>query len=370
MNKYSVLHRYPIQLLPSMSRPADKYPFAQAGISQQTLMNILNASVAKSTWEKYSSALNTFFAFESACGKSFQWPISVDICRAFIAWCHAIRHLQPSTIRSYLSALKFAHTIQGLPHDHISDDQITALLLKGVAHISSTEKPQSNTRRVVTFPLLLLLGHRIAVTSWSPLTKQVIWAAATTGFFASARMGEILATSDTMHAPASDLTWNDIKQSSATSLLLRLKQPKSGEQCEFVDLFPFPGFNCCPVAALRSLKAKQIATGIFDPAMPVFRFHTSRNLTQTQLNRTLANLLPDLCSPGDNTITCHSFRAGIPSTLSLFPHLASDDMIKGWGRWQSDCYTRYTRLKLPQKEKIFSSITEALQSTMLPRPDQ
>jgi hypothetical protein len=65
-------------------------------------------------------------------------------------------------------------------------------------------------------------------------------------------------------------------------------------------------------------------------------------------------------------VSCHSFRAGIPSTLSLFPDLASSDMIKGWGRWESDCYTRYTRLQLPQRERIFGYIADALTTVQPP----
>jgi hypothetical protein len=52
--------------------------------------------------------------------------------------------------------------------------------------------------------------------------------------------------------------------------------------------------------------------------------------------------------------------------LKLIPDLATSDMIKGWGRWESDCYSRYTRLKLPQKESIFGQISGALQSTLPP----
>jgi hypothetical protein len=67
-----------------------------------------------------------------------------------------------------------------------------------------------------------------------------------------------------------------------------------------------------------------------------------------------------------DSISCHSFRAGIPSLLSLFPDLATSDMIKGWGRWASDCYSRYTRLQLPQRERIFATIADALRTVQSP----
>ncbi len=80
-------------------------------------------------------------------------------------------------------------------------------------------------------------------------------------------------------------------------------------------------------------------------------------------HRVLDDLLSDICVKGQNSITCHSFRAGIPSCLSMFPELASCDDIKGWGRWQSDCYEKYTRLKLPQRQKIFGKISAALEAS-------
>ncbi len=78
------------------------------------------------------------------------------------------------------------------------------------------------------------------------------------------------------------------------------------------------------------------------------------------MNRTLASLLSDLCVDEKDSISCHSFRAGIPSILSMFPDMVTSDQIKGWGRWQSDCYQLFTRLSLMEKEQIFGKIKQAL----------
>jgi hypothetical protein len=326
----------------------------------------MNSSMAKSTWSKYSSALNTFACFEADTRTVYHWPLPITTCRAFVVWCHQCRNLAPSTIRSYLSAIKFVHNLRGFPSDYISKDFSLAQLLKGAEKISQSATVL-NTRRVVTFPLLITLGSKIARTNWDSLTKQVIWTAATTSFFGSLRLGEILASSESAHSMVSDLTWNDVKASSPTSILIRLKQPKSGEKEEFIDLFPFPTHDCCPVAALKNLKRKQIEAGVYDKSSPVFRFGTGKNLTMAQFNSTLSSLLSDICQPGVSTITCHSFRAGIPSTIALFPELAAMDLIKGWGRWASDCYQRYTRLKLPQKLNIFKHISGALNTVLQPK---
>lgn len=267
-------------------------------------------------------------------------------------------------MRTYISSLKFIHHLKGLPCDHLEGDKILALILKGSFHHYLNNPSTSSTRRVMTFPLLKLLGHKIARKKWPDLSKQVVWAAATTAFFASTRLGEILAREEQDFSPMSDLTWEDVKFSDETkSILIRLRQPKSGEkEGEYVDLFPFPGYNCCPVRTLEELRDQQIAAGTYHKALPVFRFGSGANLTPAHFNKVLADLLSDLCTPGSNTITCHSFRAGIPSTVSMFPELATSDLVKGWGRWRSECYTLYTRLQLPQRAGIFAQIASALHS--------
>jgi len=77
-------------------------------------------------------------------------------------------------------------------------------------------------------------------------------------------------------------------------------------------------------------------------------------------NQALRILLEDLVDNTVDKISCHSFRAGLPSLLNRFPDLATQEDIKGWGRWSSEAYTRYTRLKIEQKQKIFEKITSVL----------
>jgi hypothetical protein len=325
---------------------------------------LLNSAVARSTWAKYSSGFNAFRDFECDTGKTYSWPLTQEVWRAFIVWCHYQWKLSHNSIRTYLSAIKFVHTLRGLSCSHLDNDKLSKLLLSGAEHLDKSFILHPNTRRGMTLPLLINLGRRIAATSWPALDKQVIWAAATTGFFGTVRMGEILASAEKSFSPASDLLWEDVRCSSSYSLLIHLKNPKSGiPGGEKVDLFKFPGYDCCPVQAIRNLRAKQIEAGNSDESLPVFRFSSGKNLTCAIMNKILADLLPDFCSPGQDSVTCHSFRAGIPSTIALFPDLMSSDQIKGWGRWQSDCYMLYTRLSLLKKEQIFNKIRQALVAT-------
>jgi len=353
----------------ALARKNDPEPLDPVAADQ--FRKLVNSSVANSTWGKYSSAFSAFSCFEAAMCETYSWPLSQEVCRSFAVWGFSVRHWQHTTIRAYLSAIRFVHHIRGLNCEHLATDPILNLLLKGALHLNLSNPLLSPTRRVVSFPMLLLLTHKIAVSNWPPLSKQVIYAASTTAFFASTRLIEILASAESAHAPDSDLTWQDVMFDPSGSVIIRIKQPKSGHrEGEYVDLFRFPGYNCCPVKALLSLKKKQIEAGVFDLHLPVFRFASGSNLTRPHFNKILADLLSEVCIPGVDTVSCHSFRAGIPSTISLFPELATSDMIKGWGRWQSDCYLRYTRLQLPQRERIFGHIATALTSVQPPLPHE
>jgi hypothetical protein len=211
----------------------------------------------------------------------------------------------------------------------------------------------------MTLPLLKVIGHKLATSPYNKVDTQSIWSVCLVAFFTSARMGELLAASDSAFDPSSTLKWGDIKFRSDGSALLLINLAKSGK-AEFLDIFPFTSQGCCPMAALLRQKSLQVEAKLFSLSGPVFRMRDGKNLTLHTLNKQLKVLLAGLIDPSRDAISCHSFRAGIASTLNRFPHLATSDDIKGWGRWDSDCYTRYARLNLEQKKTIFQKIAWAL----------
>ena len=209
---------------------------------------LINASVANSTWRKYTSAWRAFQAFEVDNEYTAEWPLDQPTVRAFATWCLTHRGLQPSTTQSYLSALRFAHHLQNLSLDGLNEDPVLDMIFAGARNIELANVSRPNTRRVVTFQLLLIIGHRVARTTWDPLTKQLVWTCCTVTFFTSARLGELLASSEKLFDPTANLLWRDILFNSDDSALLRLKIPKSAEKNgEFLDLFAFPDYNCCPI---------------------------------------------------------------------------------------------------------------------------
>jgi len=323
--------------------------------------NLISASLAKSTWGKYGSGWKALEEFERFCSIKIDFPMGKDQLRGFTTFCLTVKNLQPTSVRSYLSSLAALHRIKGFSNFEIKDDLVSAAL-KGAGNlIMSSPSPPSNTRRVMSLQLLKHLGHKLKLSTWDPRTTQTIWTACTVAFFTSARMGELLPETESNFDKTATLTWSCVKFRPDGSILLHLRQPKSSnKEGDFLDIFNFKGHNVCPVKAIHRLLHLHKKSPEQLMQEPVFTFPNGKFLTMRKLNKILKTLLSDIVDFKKNSIACHSFRAGVPSVLNKFPELASSDDIKGWGRWNSDCYQRYTRLKIEQKKKIFEKITWAL----------
>ncbi len=204
-------------------------------------------------------------------------------------FCNMVHHCEKASALIYkilLSALRFVHHVKGVPCLDPKDDYLMKLVLRGAANAAFAAPARPSTRHIVSLPLLALLGHRIGSTSWSDLSKQTVWSACTLAFFSAARMGELLASEVNSHDPTADLTWADVQFPSEDSILVRLKCTKSSDiQGEFLDIFPFDNFGCCPVASLKRLLHLQQEAGVYNPSKPVFRFSDGKTSHSLSLTR-------------------------------------------------------------------------------------
>ena len=325
------------------------------------MCQLVHASLAAGTWSKYASGWKAFQDFEAFVSKTFTWPLSKDTLRGFAAFCISHRKLKPASVKTYLSSLVCLHKIKGFANYEVKDGLVEAILRGADNLIMSSPITTINSRRVMTMPLLRHLGHKLSLSGWCTDTQLTIWAAVLIGFFGTARMGELLAQHEHSFDTSSTLTWACVQYRPDNSFLLHIWLPKSGaKEGEFIDIFPFPGHSCCPVKALLSHLQAQKKLGWGRIQDPVFTYPSGKFLTPSGLNAIFKSLLGDICDFERNSISCHSLRAGIPSALSRFPDLMSSDDVKGWGRWSSEAYQRYTRLKIDQKREIFMKISSAL----------
>lgn len=321
--------------------------------------SLVSAAYAKSSWGKNCSGWNAFLKFEECESIKSSWPLDIEVWRAFVIWCIDERNLSPSTIKSYLSSLRLAHTLQGLQSVKWFDDDFIALLLSGASNLSFPYK-KSPTRRTMTLDLLMVLGHRLANCDWSKGSLIAFWCLCTVAFFTSARVGELLSGNELSFDPLSTLLWEDVLFKS-DRIILHIKSPKSkNKEGDFLDVFKFPILSCCPFSGLLQLKSVQLESGIFAASLPVFRLPSGKCLTMAKVNSILKSLLEDLFIPGINSISCHSLRAGLPSCIFENVDCSPEFLVKNWGRWTSDCFKKYTRLKAKQKAKMYNQVCDSL----------
>ena len=326
---------------------------------RKSIPSLLAASYAASSWRKLNSALHSITEYTGTLegGEGLEWPIPSKTLEGYICWA-VEKGLKANTVEQYINSLETIHKLRNLDSSTCTAFSIDRLI-KGAKNREQYSKAPKHTRKVMSLPLLKILGHEIANSEWEDDSKDVIWTAAVLAFFGSLRFGEMLGTGEWKYNPFETLLWSDVKIFEK-SALLHIKVTKNcSKEGEFMDIFLFPGHGCCPLAALVNLK-KSREGGEWDQK-PVFAFKSGKLLTQSTFNEIVRSLLRRRIGSTANQLACHSFRGGIPSALASFPEIANDSHVMGWGRWSSSAYLLYTRLKLNQKMKIYAKITSVLE---------
>ena len=318
---------------------------------------LMGASLSANSWNRYNAALNSWNSYIKHTGKMFSWPFKANLLRGYVGWAINVKHLQPNTVRIYLSDLKLAHELRNKSTTEF-EDFFLKKMLKGADHLKMYTSIKNKTKLVMTFQMLRILGHKVAQSEWTVEKKRVFWGASCLAYFGSFRLGEIL--SNTKGGEFENLKWGDVNFRPDGSALLNIRFPKviKNVQGDFVDIFGLEGKDYCPVSCLKAL-AKN-ANHKENKEKNVFSFSNGTCLTIFQFTTELKNLLSDVFGPAIANLSGHSFRAGIPAALCNRPDIASEDDVMCWGRWSSEAYKLYTRLKLSARKTIFDKIMCAI----------
>jgi len=316
------------------------------------------AAYSESSWKKINSALNILEKFAIFENIKLSWPVSEYILIKFIDWAASTRNLAPSSISSYMSHIKLIHKLRGLNSD-ACDSFICKTQIKGAKNLKFYETTFDHIKKVMTLPLLKILGHSIAVSNWSDHSKCIVWSAACIAFFGSFRFGEILPKNDRTFDTFETLMWTDVKMFNDESVQIHVKIPKTRTpKGEYVSLFKFPDDSCCPIKTMLCLKKFQYLHGRKE--LPLFTFANNTFLTKEKFNKYLVFFLKPYIGNEAFFYSCKSFRGALPSALAAFPLLGNDIPILRWGRWNSKAFERYTRLNHIAKKEIFGLFVKAL----------
>jgi hypothetical protein len=318
---------------------------------------LVEASYAASTWARHASALNCLDKFGCIRGVKIVYPVSLEILCDFVSWALLEKGLKAETVKAYLGSINVAHNFRGY-ESHCSNVIISSML-KGAKNMSLYEGLTRGTRKVMSYPLIKLLQHQIFNADWSDDSKLVVWAASLTAFFGSFRLGEILPKSESYNVEET-LMWSDVKFRNDDSVLIHVKVDKCKNVAgSYIDLFKSDMLPICPVKTLLRLRDNRV-----NSKLPIFSFENGKMLTANCFIGTIRKLLEPVIGKYADMLCGHSFRAGIPSALAANPNAVSDIDIKNWGRWTSDSYLIYTRLKLKQKCALYLKILKVLNKSL------
>lgn len=315
--------------------------------------NLLLHSVSNSTWKKHGSAWNSLEQFHKKFNMALNLPIDTKTARAYTTWALSEKNLQPSTIESYLSSIMTVQKISGYNCENFSSDKCIQLLLKGGENVLMLRGKRNPSRLAMNKYLLRVFGHKISVENWDDMSKQVLWTASVVSFYTSCRMGEIVPTSKHSFDSSTTLKWQNVKFVDDNEAIIFLPCTKStGLRGAFIDIFPIKSDSTCPYAALKKLKDLNLRYNTYNEKNPVFRFKSGTFLTTEKMNEILDSFLSNF-TDANHKISCHSFRAAIPSAMASHPDSCTAKEIQEWGQWHSDSFERYTRLERDKKRKLF-----------------
>ena len=320
---------------------------------KQILVSSANNSLAKKTWSAYKTAQNNLCKFAEETGCQVDLPLSEGKILAFSAWL-LNRGTTAATIETYISGLRSAHLIAGEAPPQLRTPLVTAVI-QGKKNSENLVKRSgaSSTRLPITPSLLRLMKLELAQLDMKNQDKKMLWAAATVAFSAGLRGGEYLCKEKHYFDPTTMLREKDISldtlniEGTNTQIIkikLKAEKQNKGATASIIDVYPSHN-SICPVRAFaKFLDSKPL----FYPDMPAFRFQDGTNLTQEKFNKILKIIFKTHLTDINGTISTHSFRIGLASTLGELGF--SDDQVMQAGRWSSRAFQAY--LKLPRTRRL------------------
>ena len=292
-------------------------------------------SIGSLTQNSYQAALHRFLQFLQLDGcTSSPFPLSEDLLCRFVAYL-AGNGLCFSSIRVYLSALRFAQISRGLPDPAFSSHCRLEYVLRGIRRSSPTS---GRLRRLPITPSIL----QVLYSAWSEspvsFNRTMLWAACCMGFFGFMRAGEFTCASEA-DSPQQMLLVGDVSVDSHTSpsfIAVHLRHSKTDMFGRGVCIYlgRVPG-HICPVKAILSyLVLRGNRPG------PLFVFTDGTPLSRTRLVVAVRGALQSRgVEAGD--FSGHSFRIGAATAAAEVG--LEDSLIQTLGRWKSDAFRRYIR---------------------------
>ena len=312
----------------------------------------------KGTWSSYMTHWNTFLKFCDVRQKSRNFPVELDDLIEYLCYLRIDKKLEYKSVSCYISGLKKLHELNGADLK-VFDNPRVDNVMRGIEHDTIVQKEVDSHRCVVTWSVMVLLGHQLGVGDFDPWDKQMLWTLMLFAFFGARRMGELISTTKRTYEQYTVISWDKVQWLSDVHITLAINLPKvvpkghtGGIVVGFKAWESQPGY--CPVQ--NFFKLAGMVDADTDELEPIFRLSCGDLVTQEYMNDLLDRLLSPLFPPSIGKWSCHSFRAGITSTMAINPHKFDEEDSKIIGGWDSNAVYSYQRLngyaRLMAQEKL------------------
>ena len=320
------------------------------------LVGAANASLTIDTWSSYKTAWNQVILCGEELGCVMSFPFSDNTNLTFIAWGVG-RGLACSTIELYLSGIKKIHAVLNLKCPDLRPELVKSIF-KGLKNQEFMYKRP--TRLPMTPSTMALLKRQLFKSNLETTDALMFWSVCTAAFFGSLRLGEMLSKRSTSYDGAftllrQDMTVVEDDEDGAPVLNIELKHSKCyAGKSEIISIREADN-GLCPVKAFRKYQAR---TRDHPPSLPAYCGASRKPLTKAVFTRILRSLLIPVLGPLALKLSCHSFRAGIPSILAHKGY--SELYIKAVGRWSSRAWTAYAALPRKTRYKVSKKLGKTL----------
>jgi hypothetical protein len=300
-------------------------------------------AIGEKTRRQYQTGFQSFLTFASLMNILSINGLPVVCEQVFIqyvSYCHSQLHLSYSTIKLYLSGIRYMYLrLGGFNPLENSGRPFQALqtILSGVKKMQRCR--EKRTRLPITIDILTKMCILLDQGMFDEFTDCMIMSACTLAFFGFLRCGEF--TVDDRFIAANNLCVDDVKLFN-DHLIVTLKRSKNDPFRKGVSIPIFANHTvACPVKAMNKyLKIRSIKAVNQEPLfVQTDNSALSRNVFIQKVKVLLNNL--GLESEHYNG---HSFRIGAATTASNVR--LEDHLLKTLGRWSSDCYTTYIHTPL------------------------
>ena len=260
------------------------------------------------------------------------FPLSSQTLEFFVVGL--AKRLRYSTIKVYLSALKFLNCLYGFDSTTCFSTRLH-YLMRGVRRAQALSLPP-RPRRIPISPAHLRLLHDYVDAACPRLDALCYRAAFNLAFFGMLRVSEFTCPHATVFDPTVHLSRQDVSFAASRSILhVRIKQSKTDpfrQGC--IVRVASTGNALCPLTALALyLQASRQRRG------PLFQLGDGSFLTRAHIQGILRQTFP-LIIPG--SINTHSFRIGGATMLCCLG--VPDATIQILGRWSSGAFRQYLRI--------------------------